>query len=507
MQYEKLDFKDAVEALAKLSGLEVPTAEHENPRHTVHYQLLTQAAKIYQHMLKQSTTAIAYLKQRGLTGLVAKQFGLGYAPDNWENLSTHFNSSDTLKDDLVYVGLIIKKNDQYYDRFRGRIIFPIRDVRGRVIGFGGRTLGNDLPKYLNSPETALFHKGSELYGLYEARQACQILERVIIVEGYLDVIALVQMGIPYVVASLGTALTTKHIQKLRRYTSEIIYCFDGDSAGEKAGWRALENTLPIMQDGLRVSFMFLPKGEDPDSFVRTQGANAFLELLQKALPLSDFFFQQLSLQTDLKTPDGKARLASLAKHELDKLPTSVFKDLMLQKLAQIIQISPNSVIETAKSFAAPKPPRSFKKGLVLSPFKIALILLLQHPELATTVTEIDFLKIFNTKDADNLYKLIHILQSNPQLSAGGLLEYWRDQEDHQYLAQLAAYDYPILLEGLVTEFAGTFERMRDAWHDQTIQLLLDKAKQQALSAAEKAQLQQLLQQGSRPHNKSSSDDK
>lgn len=500
MQFDRLEFMDAVELLANKVGLPIPqqTSNEKAVSYQHYFSLLEQVNKFYQTQLKKSEKAITYLKSRGISGQIAKHFNLGYAPEGWENLPQHFVNDIKIIKDLIATGMLIKKdNQQCYDRFRARITFPIRDIRGRVIAFGGRTLGNDLPKYLNSPETAIFHKGSELYGLYEARQANHNLAKIIIVEGYMDVIALAQHDILYAVATLGTATSQKHLQRLFRYSNHIIFCFDGDNAGKQAAWRALEITLPLMHDGLQISFMFLPDNEDPDSYVRKYGKVIFEEQITKALPLSEFFFQHLMEQLNIQTPDGKAKLAALAKQLLNKIPQGIFQGLMLDQLAKRIGIdaqklssSLNMTLENSTDSYVTKPIP--KTNILRSPIKMAIILLLKQPSLAKEINNLDFLKTFKNAGAEILLKLLEILKQQPQLTTGMLLEHWRDQKIAAYLAKLAAYEHPVPSEGLKEEFLGALKRIADMSREQDIQQLLTKARAQTLTQAEKEQLQKLL---------------
>ena len=341
MEYENLDFVDAIEALAAEYNLDVPREnipEHlksqKDERQNI-YDALEQCAKLYQQQLKETPRAIEYLKQRGLTGDIAKTYQLGYAPEGWSFIGDKLAGNPVTRKALLDSGVLIEKSaDNYYDRFRDRIMFPITDKRGRIIGFGGRILDQGEPKYLNSPESIVFHKGLELYGLYEARKSVRDLKRIVIVEGYMDVVALAQHGISYAVASLGTATTREQIQTSFRSVREIIFCYDGDNAGIKAAWRALENALPILRDGMIARFLFLPSGEDPDTMVRKEGKEKFEQRLDSAMPLSDFLFQHLEQETDTSTQEGKARLAELAKPLLAKMPDSVFRDLLFEQLAK-----------------------------------------------------------------------------------------------------------------------------------------------------------------------------
>lgn len=345
MDYTRLGFVESIETLARNIGLEVPKEEGVGaPREDYQplYRMLESATVFYEQQLRNPKTKdrpVNYLKSRGLTGQTAKQFRLGYAPQGWDNLISSLGKNDSDVQHLIKTGLLIENEQgRRYDRFRDRVIFPIRDSRGRVIAFGGRVMGDDKPKYLNSPETAVFHKGRELYGLYEAKMASNKIRRFVIVEGYMDVIALAQFGIPYAVATLGTATSRDHIEKLFRHSDELIFCFDGDEAGRRAAWRALENALPTAKDGRQIKFLLLPEGEDPDTLVRKNGKDYFEGLLDECATLSEYFFEHLSAEVDTRTMDGRARLASLAKPHLEQLPAGVLQQLMLKRLGQITEL-------------------------------------------------------------------------------------------------------------------------------------------------------------------------
>src|SRR5579872_2017551 len=344
MEYEHMEFPEAVRELAELTGLEVPVEQGENPTssNAPLYEALDKAANYYREQLKQAPVAIDYLKGRGLTGEIAKEFGLGYVPAGWDNLLKAIGKDEAAVKALLAAGMLIEKQGEhrYHDRFRERVMFPIRDGRGRIIGFGGRVLGKGEPKYLNSPETALFHKGRELYGLYEARQALRDIPRLLVVEGYMDVVALAQYGVRYAVATLGTSTTEEHLKKLFRVAPEVVFCFDGDRAGRAAAWRALENALPEAQDGRQIRFLFLPEGEDPDTLVRKEGREAFEARMTKgAVPLSDYLLDSLETQTDMGTTEGRARLVSLAKPLLARLPQGVFRSMLKYELARRASMS------------------------------------------------------------------------------------------------------------------------------------------------------------------------
>ena len=343
IEYAGVGFIDAVKELAQTAGMQMPEFKAERPRGKTEegddlYEVLMKAAQYYRNQLKGAPRAIEYLKMRGLSGEVAKDFGIGYAPDGWQNLQAEF--SDYNSKALVAAGLVIQGDEgKRYDRFRDRVMFPIVDQRGHIIGFGGRVLDKGEPKYLNSPETALFEKGRELYGLYQGRRAIRDAGRVIVVEGYMDVVALAQSGIGYAVATLGTATTPTHVQKLLRQVEEVVFCFDGDDAGRRAAWRALENSLDQLADGKQLSFLFLPQGEDPDTYVRKLGKDAFEKLLNEAKPLSQFLLDELKSRVDMNTGEGRAALLKEAKPLVTRISARFLGRIIRQNLAQVAGIS------------------------------------------------------------------------------------------------------------------------------------------------------------------------
>ncbi|MBY4676058.1 DNA primase [Marinobacterium arenosum] len=356
MEYDRLDFPDAIEELAKMVGMEVPR-ETSSPQQQQRdqqlkdiYALLEDASQYYCDQLRQHparSAAVNYLKQRGMSGQIAKQFRIGLAPPGWDNLLNQLGPDDKQRALLEKAGLLIRNEERgsLYDRFRERIMFPIRDQRGRVIAFGGRVLGDAKPKYLNSPETDTFHKSRELYGLYEARQHNSKLERLIIVEGYMDVIGLAQYGITYAVATLGTATTAQHLERLFKMVREVVFCFDGDEAGRNAARRALETTLPVISDGKEARFLFLPEGEDPDSLVRKEGPDAFQQRMNGALPLSSFFFQTLQRDIDLDHLDGRARFSREALPLIGAMQPSILRQMMLNQVQQLTGLSEQQLEE------------------------------------------------------------------------------------------------------------------------------------------------------------------
>ncbi len=367
MDYDNISFPEAVEKLAAQAGLEVPKEParaqdvRQQQEQSALFELMQKAGHYYEQMLRSHSDkakAVSYLKGRGLSGKAAKFFGIGYAPNGWDNLHQALNphNDKAITQQLIACGMLIEKEDGHaYDRFRDRIMFPIRDVRGRYIAFGGRVLTNEKPKYLNSPETAIFHKGQELYGLYEARQVRQKLTRLMLVEGYMDVVALAEAGIHYALATLGTATSEQHLRRIFKMVSEVIFCFDGDNAGRTAAARAMEVALPLLEDGLQARFLFLPEGEDPDSLVRKEGKDAFEARLDEAIHLPEFLFEHLKKQVDFTSLNGKARLDQLAAPLISRLPNGTLRNLMKQRLNDELGTASTAL---AKYEAAPTPASS-----------------------------------------------------------------------------------------------------------------------------------------------------
>ncbi len=492
MEYDRMEFLDAIETLAHNAGIEIPYEINEQQNESIKdlYEVLQQANQFYQHHLRDAKDAINYLKERGLTGEICKKYNIGYSPKGWSNLINKYSNQ---KQQLITSGLAIEKAPNNYDRFRERVMFPIRDVRGRVIGFGGRTLGDETPKYLNSPETPVFHKGNELYGLYEARQSNGNLPYMIIVEGYMDVIALAQHGINNAVATLGTATTSKHIQKLFRYTTKIIFCFDGDNAGKKAAWRALENTLPLMRDGVQAQFLFLPEGEDPDTQIRQEGNEEFIKRVNDATPLSEFLFNYLGQQLDLTSVADRAKMAQKTSELLKTMPQGVFKQLMYEKLANIVHMD----IETLQSLQDTQieAQNTHKKiDIAQSPslVRTAIKLLLHHPELATCVSDPAQIANIELPNIAVLAQLLTLAHKQPDMTTGMLLEYWDDEHEAQALATLTAQELLISNDNLKSEFIGTISRLYEHGRDKTIETLMQHASQGKLSNEGKIKLQKLI---------------
>lgn len=494
MQFDRLDFPEAIETLAKQAGVDVPreASTTHTPERTIKqtnlYELMNEITEFYQVQLRQNERAVEYLKNRGLSGQVAKDFAVGFAPASWDHVLQHFGKSGQLKQNLLDAGMLIKKEEGgFYDRFRDRIMFPIHDRRGRIIGFGGRVIDKGEPKYLNSPETPIFQKGHELYGLHQALQVHRELKRALIVEGYMDVIALFQNDITYAVATLGTATTANHLQRLFRYTSEIIFCFDGDQAGRTAAWRALLVTLPVMKDGIQMRFMFLPDGEDPDSLVRQEGKEKFEHRMQNSLTIADFFFQTLATQTDVTTTDGRARFVKLASEHLKQLPEGIFQQMMFEELARRTRTTVDQLNPQTKSFQ-PKSP--VQKARSPSALRLAIALLVQQPELADCLTG-DLPKV-EMPGFELLVQMLELIKKNPGLNTGSLLEHLRDQPEGIMIAKLAQLEHFTPEKGIQNEFLGAIQRLRILGNKQAIERMLAKASQSGLSHEEKERLRELI---------------
>ena len=474
MDYEHLSYVDAIESLAADQHLDIPhedngQANQQKQDKQPLYNILKQASELFQQQLKTSERAVNYLKQRGLSGEIAKQFKIGYAPDGWDFLVSHLGKSSDNLNSLSKTGLIVnKENNKTYDRFRDRIIFPITDQRGRVIGFGGRILDQGEPKYLNSPENAVFHKGYELYGLYETKQALRKIDRIIVVEGYMDVVALAQHGINYAVASLGTATTTEQIQKAFRTTHEIIFCYDGDNAGKKAAWSALENTLSVIRDGMVAKFLFLPEKEDPATMVRKEGFDAFEQRIKNSVPLSEFLFEHLKAESDIRTQEGKAQLASKANKLIQKMHNSLFKDLLIEELSSLVGLSQQHLeakISSAEKSNKPAP-KTVKpvrgQQVQNNKTRIAMALLLQNPMLVSHHKVPDNFKNAFTKGLPLLYELQKTIESNTEISSAALLERFRDNKHEKALQLLSMLQTPETenTDNIIEVYKNLIERLR-----------------------------------------------
>jgi DNA primase len=553
MEYEHLSFPEAVEELARQVGLEVP---YEGPTHAEPqqrqrndnlYDLLAQSDRYYRRQLRQHNQgprAVDYLKQRGLSGEIAAEFGLGFAPPGWDNLQRELGTNTERQEQLITTGMLIRKDDgKSYDRFRDRIMFPIRDRRGRTIAFGGRILpdtqesgakapaaaqgsasaaggttagmqeveqsGRKLPrkpgaaKYLNSPETPLFHKGQELYGLYEARQALRDIPRLLVVEGYMDVVALAQFDIRYAVATLGTATTHEHLNRLFRLTPEVVFCFDGDRAGRDAAWRALNNALPIMREGRQIRFMFLPEGDDPDTRVRAVGKNGFETEIKAALNFSEFFFQHLGKLADTNSIDGRAQLVEQARPLLKLLPPGVFRHMMTEQLARLARLEPAELeallsraeqpVTASKKTPGHRPAARHQGPKPLSPVRMALMRLLYRPELAQSAGQPQRFAELEVPGIKLLVEVLEILQENPKLNSSALLERLRGTENGSHLEKLATWEPEVTTdESLEQEFRGALAQLDQQQLEHRYDFLLARSNQGELTPEEKRELQELF---------------
>ncbi|MFZ0218794.1 MAG: DNA primase [Candidatus Aquirickettsiella sp.] len=502
MDYEKLSFVEAVNVLAEQMGIEVPhSAKHQEVYKSSAnlFSLLEEVAQFYANKLRHNTLAINYLKQRGLSGEIAKKFSLGYAPRAWDTLLKAFNDTEN----LLAAGLLVKKSEGqgYYDRFRDRILFPIRDRRGRVVGFGGRVIAPQEPKYLNSPETVLFHKGKELYGLYETFQANRQLERIMVVEGYMDVLALFQADLPFAVATLGTATSRDQISRLMSHTQEIIFCFDGDIAGKKAAWRVLEQSLDLLTDGYILRFLLLPNGEDPDSLLQKKGRTEFISCLQQAQSLGEFLFGYLLTQVDIQQLEGKARLAKLAVPLLEKVAGGIMQHKLFEQLAALV----NMDVVTLKKVTVNDKSNSIKtmqkkihktnKANRSSPMRLAIALLVQFPQVVKSLSDkqCHTLSRLELPGSDLLIKLFLLLKQNSELTSAMLLEYWREDEAcHKILQQLIHYPLAIPESGVQAEFHDLLKHLKKTVAERQIDKLLQQGKQSGLNAEEKKILYHLM---------------
>ena len=507
MEYERLEFPVAVEELARSVGIEVPRTESAE-RVSVEplYAILDKAAQLYRQALRDHAAPVDYLKQRGLDGETAREFGIGYAPPAWDTLLAAFGSTEDERQQLLAAGLVIPRDTGgFYDRFRDRVMFPIRDSRGRTMAFGGRILATGEPKYLNSPETAVFHKGRELYGLYEARRAERKLERLIVVEGYMDVVMLAAHGIRNAVGTLGTATTSEHLRRIFGVVSEVIFCFDGDRAGREAAWRALQVSLPALHDGRQIRFLLLPESEDPDSLVRREGAAAFGERVNGSIPLSEFLLDSLSADLDLTHLDGKARLAALAKPLLAQLPDGVYRELLTTELARRVGLArdrldallgiPAGPAAGPGTRAAPVSRAPARRSRAAEPgggrgslSRQAIALLLHYPAVAHEVPLPADLEASGQRGIGLLRELHDLARSRPDMSPPVILERFRDRPEQPHLARLLTEEILVAEDGAVAEFRGCLSRLISAATQQELAALLQKAGEKGLSTAERERL-------------------
>ncbi|WP_404400185.1 DNA primase [Idiomarina seosinensis] len=500
MNYDGLDFPDAVEELAGIMGLDVPREQTANPQKSHQKQqqlrddaeLMAQCAKYFQHQLKhhhESAKAIDYLKNRGLTGDTVKKFQIGYAGSEWDGLLKTFAKSPGQQQQLVDLKLVNQADSgRHYDFFRQRIMFPIHDRRGRVVGFGGRIIDSEGPKYLNSPETRLFHKGHELYGFWQLQQQRSKPSQVVIVEGYMDVVGLAQAGIDYAVASLGTATTAEQLQRLFRTTTQIICCYDGDRAGRDAAWRALENALPLLKDGVDMRFLFLPDGEDPDSLVRAQGAAAFEQKLNEAVSFIDYFFEHFLADIDPSSDAGRSQLLSQAKPKIEKVASDFYREALMEKLAVYLRREKSQLERYVEK---PESQRQAQQTMKMTPLRKAIALLLQYPKLGQTVPLRDELKQLKLPGIE-LFSQLHQQTSSGLATTAQILESWRDTEYHEALIKLASWEHQLEDEHISAEFNDIFVYLIDQYVEQRANDLLKKEQNEQLTKAEKQEYMMLL---------------
>ena len=481
MDYDRMEFREAIESLAQAAGMEMPVEEADATPQIDHqkplYESMEKATRLYESLLRKHPTrgrVVDYLKQRGLSGEIARDFRLGFAPEGWDNLMSTLSSEEDIEHALTAGLLIENDSGRKYDRFRDRVIFPIVNQRGKVIAMGGRVLGDGKPKYLNSPETPLFSKSHELYGLHHIRKFAKNLSRIVVVEGYMDVIALAQFGIHYAVATLGTSVGKPHLEMLFRRVDQVVFCFDGDEAGRKAAFRGMEAALPMMEDGRQVKFLFLPEGEDPDSVVRNKGPQHLEHLFQNADPLETFLFDQMAQGIDLETMDGKARLSKLVAPYINLIPDGVFKALLFKALATRTDMDVESLrrlreIEKAAAAdydTAPDKEPGEKQSEADAPFDYpegyeplpdsenhygapthlepqsavllrALGLVVLKPSSASAITD-ELLPEQGGMLSNLLHDLVKQVRESPDLSTAALLGYWMGTDEGELLSEAAA---------------------------------------------------------------------
>lgn len=502
IEHKHHTFPEAVQLLADQAGLEVifeGGSTQNNPSHHALYALMEKATALYE---KHRHMAQVYLDERLVSPDIQTRYRLGFSPDRWDNLNSITPDKPT-QAQWVQAGMLIEKDgSRAYDRFRGRLMFPIRNTQGNVVGFGGRTLGDGTPKYLNSPETVLFHKNHELYGLYEARQAQPKLPYVIVVEGYMDVIALAQYQFTMAIATLGTAINDHHIKKILRYTKRILFCFDGDKAGQKASWKALLATLPALTQGIDIKFLTLPAQQDPDSFIRQQGRDAFKQALESAPRLPEQLFTTLKQRYPLDHIANKTQFAHEAMQCINQIPAGFYRDLMLNDLADQLSMDRKAL----ESFLQPdpKPTQSIPQTAIKQPQKnntqappatqLATTLLANHPELIQHLDHTLELTPESPQELQFLNHLITILKQHPRLTTGQLHAYMKDTASKQQFATATLKAIELPQAALKDELKGAMNHIHIQQQQEKINALITQSKKQSLSHDEKLQLQQLILQ-------------
>lgn len=499
MDYSHLGFVEAVEDLAAFVGVEVPRESGggelggEKADSSRLYGVLEQVAAFYAERLRveEGRRAVDYLKSRGVSGEIARDFALGFAPDAWDALLKCFD-----RELLVAAGMLVVRDDgKVYDRFRGRLMFPIRDKRKRVIGFGGRVLDDSLPKYLNSPETAVFSKGKELYGLFELLENKKRLERILVVEGYMDVIALAQAGIRYSVATLGTATSRSQIELLFRFCSELVFCFDGDSAGRQAAWKAVEAAMPCLRDGRQIKIMLLPQGHDPDSLIRSEGLQSFGERIGGAKVLSDYFFDYLTSGTQLASVEGKSQLLTLARPQLEKLPAGFFRDMMFGRLSELASVKRLDVGEkrsTLKPQFGAEPRKSQAQKPSLQRWVLAALIQFPHLAQAPCLLE-DGWQGLSFAGRDVLESLLQVIALEKPENSAILLEAFRGSDKEKTVKRLSAMELNIPDGEELSMFSGAWAQFLRQVRQEKLHELLAKERREGLTGEEKQVLRTLLQ--------------
>ncbi|EMI5491490.1 DNA primase [Providencia stuartii] len=497
MNYDKLDFVEAIEELSALHGLDVPyetgtgTSQIELHQRQNLYQLMEKINLFYHAALSHPSANKAkdYLSQRGLSTEIIEHFSIGFAPAGWDNLLKKFAVNPESRKQLDDAGMLVTNdNGRTYDRFRERIMFPIRDRRGRVIAFGGRVLGDALPKYLNSPETDIFHKGRQLFGLYEATQNSSEIAKLLVVEGYMDVVALAQYGIRYAVASLGTSTTSEHIQLLYRSTDTVICCYDGDRAGREAAWRALEHALPYLTDGRQLRFMFLPDGEDPDSLVRKEGKDAFELRMNDAQTLSSFLFDSLVPQVDLKTQEGRAKFSKLAIPLIKQIPGETLRLYMAQELGNFIGIPDISQVLAMIDRESTEPVSYQAPKLKPTTMRILIALLVQNPNFSEFVPSLEGIAHIQMPGLSLFQELVDVCRSNPGLTTGQLLELYRDNKFANQLEKLATWNDIEIEEIAEKTFKDALNHLFNSALDERFDYLIAKERTEGLTPEERAEV-------------------
>ena len=518
MEHDRMAFPEAVEELAERLGLEVPreagsaagnTKRAEEPL----YELMGRVAKFFADTLARDARARAYIERRGLEAATLEQFEIGYAPNSWNEVLRRFGTGETERRALLDLGLIIERErgqiregDRHYDRFRDRIMFPIRDVRGRVIAFGGRIIEQGEPKYLNSPETALFHKGRELYGLYETRRTRSNLKRLLIVEGYMDAVRLHQAGINYAVATLGTATTPEHFKRIFRLVTEVVFAFDGDRAGRAAAWRALQHALPEAREGREIRFLFLPEGHDPDSLVGEEGREAFEKRLDSTLPLSEYLVSELQGQADLSHADGRARFAELARPLLVRLTEGVYRELVLKRIAgslgiarerleELMDLAPPPSVRPGGDSNSAAQGRTRTSGGRGSLVRQAVARLVRFPAMAQQVTleERAALEACEEAGIDLLRQLLDDLREHPLQIPAQVIERWADKPGGDFLPKLLHREEVVADEAVAAqELHGALAKLADTVSVQRQKVLEEKSRWTRLSPEELKEFQDLI---------------